>query len=156
MSHAIRLKTALFTQNASIDDNAARRRTARRFFLGLGLFFLANPPMDALSASSSLSGSWRGGGWVSFSSGQKERAHCTARFSAESAKTYRVNAVCTTDSGKVSQTASVRQTGANTYVGSFHNSEYDVSGSIRITVRGASQTVHLTSNSGAASLILRR
>jgi hypothetical protein len=157
MSPAIRLKIALFMQNARIDDNdAPRRRAAPQLFLALGLFFLASLPTQALSAPSSLSGSWSGGGWVSFASGQKERAHCRARFSARSAKTYRVDAVCATDSGRVSQTASVRQTGANTYVGSFHNSEYDVSGSIRITVRGASQSVSLTSGSGSAFLTLRR
>jgi|WetSurMetagenome_2_1015567.scaffolds.fasta_scaffold260074_1 hypothetical protein len=152
MSRAVRLKTDLLMQNASTEGASARRR----LFLAFGLLFLASLPTDALAASNSLNGSWSGGGWVSFSSGQKEHAHCRARFSALSAGAYSVNAVCATDSGKVSQSARVRQTGANTYAGSFHNREYDVSGSIHITVHGGSQSVRMTSDSGSAALTLRR
>jgi len=103
-----------------------------------------------------LAGSWSGGGWVSFASGSKERARCKVRYTAQSATHFRFSGTCATESGRVSQTATVRKSGANSYAGSFHNSEYDVSGSIRVVVRGNSQTATLTSGSGSAVLTLSR
>jgi hypothetical protein len=50
----------------------------------------------------------------------------------------------------------VRQVGDNSYQGSFFNSEYNVSGTIRVVVRGNSQSVHLSSGAGSASLRLSR
>jgi hypothetical protein len=45
---------------------------------------------------------------------------------------------------------------ANRYVGDFYNSEYDISGRIRVSVSGSSQTVTFSSARGKGSLSLRR
>jgi hypothetical protein len=103
-----------------------------------------------------LAGSWSGGGWVSFATGSRERARCRARYSARSASSYALNATCATASGSVTQDANVRRVGANSYAGSFHNSQYNVSGRIHVTVRGSRMSVTISSDSGSASLSLSR
>ena len=104
----------------------------------------------------SLEGSWSGGGSVAFASGQHERARCRAHYRRASATAYTLTATCATPSGRATQTATVHKVGGNTYQGHFHNVEYDVSGTIYITVGGNRQSVRLTSESGSASLELRR
>ena len=103
-----------------------------------------------------LEGSWRGGGSVSFASGQKERAQCRAQYRRASGSSYTVTATCATPSGRATQTATLRQVGGNTYQGQFHNSEYDVSGTIFVTVSGNRQSIRLTGDAGSASIELRR
>ena len=125
----------------------------RRFLLSL-LTIFALWPLAGASAPSGLEGTWNGKGWVSFSSGKRENARCRINFSG-SVKRYLLTATCATESGRISQTASVRQAGANAYVGSFYNGEYDVSGTIRITTRGT-PTARLTSGSGSAVFTLSR
>lgn len=104
--------------------------------------------------SGGLEGSWKGGGWVSIA-GNRERAHCHVHYTPAGSQ-YSLNATCATDSGKVSQTARVHKAGDHAYKGSFYNSEYDVSGQVRIIVRGNTQTVTLTSEGGTALLTLTR
>jgi hypothetical protein len=104
----------------------------------------------------SLEGSWSGGGSVAFASGQHERAKCNAQYRRASGNAYTVTATCATPSGRATQTATLRQVGGNTYRGQFHNSEYNISGTIYVTVGGNRQSVRLTSGSGSASLELRR
>ena len=89
--------------------------------------------------SGTLAGSWSGGGWVSFASGNKERARCHAHYNRAGSSSYELNASCATASGKASQTATVHQTGPNRYSGSFHNSEYNVSGTIHVVVRATAR-----------------
>jgi hypothetical protein len=97
-----------------------------------------------------LEGSWSGGGSVSFSSGTKEQARCRANYRRRTPDSYTLRAVCATPSARAEQTATVRRVGSNRFAGSFYNSEYNVSGSIYIVVRGGSQNVRLTSDAGWA------
>ena len=106
--------------------------------------------------ASSLTGSWSGGGWVSFASGKKENARCHAHYSRAGGSSYNLSATCATASGKASQAATVHQVSANHYQGRFHNDEYNISGTIRIAVSGNSQSVSLSGDSGSASLHLSR
>jgi hypothetical protein len=108
------------------------------------------------SNAPSLAGSWSGGGWVSFASGTRERARCRAHYSRAGGDSYVLSATCATASGNASQTATVYKVSTNRYRGSFHNPEYNVSGSIRIVVQGNSQSVTLSGDSGSASLSLSR
>ena len=110
----------------------------------------------AMAQSTSLEGPWRGGGSVAFTSGQRERAECRADYHRASGTSYTLTATCATPSGRATQTATVRRVGGNTYQGQFHNSEYNVSGTIFVTVSGNRQSVRLTSDSGSASFELRR
>jgi hypothetical protein len=110
----------------------------------------------SIAQPANLEGSWSGGGVVSFASGARERARCRAHYSRRSRTSYALTATCATPSGRATQSASVRQVGGNSYQGSFYNSEYNVSGTIHVLVRGNSQSVHLSSGAGSASLRLSR
>ena len=48
-----------------------------------------------------LAGSWSGGGWVSFASGNKERARCHAHYSRAGGSSYELSASCATASSHV-------------------------------------------------------
>ncbi len=102
-----------------------------------------------------LAGSWSGGGWVSFASGSKEKARCTARYTGGGGS-YTVTATCATASGKASQSAQIFKVSGSSYKGSFFNSEYNVRGSIRVVVNGKSQSVSLSGDGTSAQLNLRR
>ena len=105
----------------------------------------------------SLEGSWSGGGSVTFfTSGASEQARCRARYSRLSGERYALSATCATASARASQTATLRKISDNTYRGSFHNSEYDVKGTIYVVVRGNSQSVTLTSAQGGGKFQLSR
>jgi hypothetical protein len=110
----------------------------------------------AAAEQAELAGSWSGGGSVTYSSGSREKARCRATFSKLGATAYKVNATCATASGKVAQQANVRRAGANTFTGSFRNAEYNMEGTIHISVNGNSQNVTLTSSQASASLRLNR
>jgi hypothetical protein len=62
---------------------------------------------------------------------------------------------CATPSGSVFQSARLRKVGANSYAGSFFNSQYNTGGTIHVTVHGNTQSVSLRSSAGSASLTLR-
>ena len=117
---------------------------------------LAGGSVGAAAESGSLEGSWRGGGRVTLPSGAVETARCRVHYNRESKTSYSADASCATASGRVDQSARLRQTGANSYSGTFHNSEYGVSGSIHVTVSGSSQSVSLSGGGGSASLRLSR
>jgi hypothetical protein len=107
-------------------------------------------------AAADLSGSWRGGGTVSFASGKGERAKCRASFSRVSGTSYAMSATCATASGSVTQQATLRQVGANSYRGSFYNPEWDTSGSISVRVAGRSLSANVSATKGSASMHLSR
>lgn len=126
---------------------------------------LALVPLAALSASAAsapsmadpgLAGSWRGGGWVAFSNGKKEKARCRATYRRAGKGSYRLSATCATSSGKASQTATVYRLASGRYRGSFYNTDYNVRGTIRVVVSGGSQRVSLAGDGASASLHLRR
>ncbi|MGE0629183.1 MAG: hypothetical protein AB7O43_15260 [Hyphomicrobiaceae bacterium] len=106
--------------------------------------------------SAELTGAWSGGGRVVFSGGQSERAVCRARFTRRSSSRYVMNAVCATQSARVSQTATVRHMSGNSFYGSFFNEDYNLRGTLRILLRGNRLTASLLADSGAAHLSLRR
>ena len=117
---------------------------------------VAGPASSKAGSGGDLTGSWSGGGWVSFASGTKERARRRARYSRAGGNGYQLSATCATASGTASQTATVYQISPNRFRGSFHNAEYSVSGTIRIVVQGNSQSATLAGDSGSASLSLSR
>jgi hypothetical protein len=107
-------------------------------------------------AGSGLSGSWSGGGWVMFSTGNREKASCRASYRQQGGDSYSLQATCATSSGKASQTATVYKVSANRYRGSFYNSDYNVRGTIRVAVNGSSQSVDLSGEGASASLSLHK
>jgi len=108
-------------------------------------------------AEPSLEGAWSGGGEVAFAAtGSRERARCRAHYQRRSKDSYAMQATCATASGKAAQTATLHRVGENKYRGNFHNAEYDISGTIFVTVSGNSQSVRLSSSSGSALFRLSR
>ena len=107
-------------------------------------------------ADPGLAGSWSGSGWVSFSTGNKEKARCRATYSRAGKNSYRLHATCATSSGRASQTATVYHVSGSRYRGSFYNSDYNVRGTIRVVVSGGSQRISLAGDGASASLSLRR
>ena len=111
-------------------------------------------PAEARGEGGSIVGSWSGGGTVVYSSGQRERARCHASYSGGGVSVM-MSGTCATPSGSVFQAARLRRVGANSYAGSFYNSQYNTAGSIYVTVHGSTQSVSLRSSAGSASLTLR-
>lgn len=106
--------------------------------------------------SAVLVGTWAGNGSIDFSSGKKERARCRAHFAKVGETSYEMSASCATASAKVDQSAELTKVGANSYVGSFFNQQYNTGGRIRITVSGRSGSVRLSGEAGTAFFNLRK
>lgn len=152
------MNTHILQKISSNSAGAARWRTARQ---------LAVLPLAALALTvgigsseadpgKGLTGSWSGGGWVSFSNGSKEKARCRASYHPAGGGSYKVHATCATSSGKASQTATVYKLTDNRYRGSFYNSDYNVRGTIRVVVSGSTQKVSLAGDGTSAHLSLSR
>ncbi len=135
--------------------HAQLRKVGRYWVIAaaLPLGLLAVP--QARSEPAALAGTWSGGGVVEYITGSRERARCQANYSAGSS-TVSINATCATPSGSISQYARLRKIGANSYAGTFFNSQYNTSGSIHVVVHGNNQSVSIASGSGSAALSLRR
>jgi hypothetical protein len=104
----------------------------------------------------SLEGSWSGSGHVHFASGNSEAARCRASFRKAGGNSYSMNAICATQSARVEQTAHLERVSAGRFVGDFHNAEYNVSGSITVSVRGGGLSASLRGNGGSAQFSMRR
>ncbi len=104
-----------------------------------------------------ISGSWSGFGKAEVaSSGKSENFRCRVTYVRQSAKVYAVNAVCANPSTRIVQTGTVLEVRPNTFVGDFHNAQFDVRGRVRVTVNGGRQAVSLSSPEGNGTLSLRR
>jgi hypothetical protein len=109
-----------------------------------------------MGQQATLEGSWSGGGTVVLPSGDHENARCRATFRRRSGNNFGMNAVCATASVRVVQTAKLVQVSANHFSGGFYNSEYDVSGSITITVHGNRLSASLSAGGGTGHFNLSR
>jgi hypothetical protein len=89
-------------------------------------------------------------------SGGHERAHCRASFRRRSGNNYGMSAVCATASVRVAQSAKLVRVSANRFTGGFYNSEYNISGSIAITVHGNRLSASLRGDGGTAHFDLSR
>ena len=132
------------------------RGSAAAAFAALAMLASPHVGEPALAQSSSLSGSWSGGGLVTFPSGDRERASCRATFRSQGGGSFSMYAVCATSSARVVQTANLSNTGGNTYSGSFFNTEHGVSGAISIRVTGNRLSASLQGGGGSARISLRR
>lgn len=107
-------------------------------------------------AMADLSGSWSGSGSIMLPSGARETARCNVSYRKSSGAGYTALATCATKSTRVTQSAQLRRIGGNEYEGSFYNNEYNVSGSMLVTVSGSRQAVHLSGGGGQATFRLSR
>ena len=112
--------------------------------------------VDPAFAATSLNGVWSGSGVVDPKDGARETVRCRLRYRQESEKVFGVSATCATRSRKIQQTGTLLKVGPTSYVGEFYNPAYDVSGRVRVVVRGSTQTVTFQSARGHGSVSLRR
>jgi hypothetical protein len=144
-------------QISQIHSTAAGNKWVRKLaLLPITALAITGAVAKTTPDSGSLAGSWSGGGWVSFASGNKERARCHASYSRAGGDAYSLSATCATSSGKASQTATVYKVSEGRYRGSFFNSDFNIHGSIRVAVHGNSQDVSLSGDGASASLSLSR
>lgn len=124
--------------------------------LALAVFALL-VSLEGTTAASSLSGTWSGSGKVVPKEGESEKVSCRISYSQQSAKIFGVNIKCTSTSSKqIRQAGQLRQVSPTQYVGEFNYAKRDISGQVRVTVRGSVQTVTFDSNKGQASVTLRK
>lgn len=135
--------------------NGQHWKTGRYWVIAAVLPFSVLASPEARSEAPTLAGAWTGGGIVEYVTGNRERARCHANYSGGTT-TVSLNATCATPSGSISQYARLRKTGANSYSGTFFNSQYNTSGSIHVLVHGNTQSISISSGNGSASLSLRR
>lgn len=102
-----------------------------------------------------LAGAWSGGGTVTLRSGNVEKVRCRATFS-QSGNGASMSASCANATARVTQTAELTRVSPTRYVGEFHNSEFNISGSIRITLSGNTLNASLSGGGGAASMTMNR
>lgn len=102
-----------------------------------------------------LQGTWSGSGYVKPTNGERERVSCRVSYQPQGASVA-VKATCASSSTTIHQTGQLSKVTANKYVGDFYNSEYDVSGRIRVSISGSSQTVSFAGSKGSGSLNLSR
>lgn len=127
----------------------AMRTLGVALILSLGAF--AGP-----AAADTLSGTWSGSGSVSPKDGKTERVRCRITYSPQGASTVGVSATCASSSTTIHQTGSLSKVSDSKYVGDFYNNEYDISGRVRVSVSGSSQTVTFSSARGSGSVSLSR
>ncbi|WP_024275452.1 MULTISPECIES: hypothetical protein [unclassified Hyphomicrobium] len=140
-----------------IQSHLLKARRASVFAVTLaGALGLGMVGAEARAESAMLVGTWAGNGNINFSSGTKEKARCRAHFAKTGARSYRMSATCATSSARVDQTAELTKYGANRYVGSFFNQQYNTGGSIKITVSGRTGDVSLAGEAGTAFFRLRK
>jgi hypothetical protein len=118
---------------------------------GTGLLGGASP-----AAAQSIHGTWSGGGMIIFPSGEKERARCRATFRQSGGGGLSMHGVCATASVRVSQSASLSRQTSTTYSGEFYNTEYNLSGSIRIRLQGNKLNASLNGGGATAQFVLGR
>lgn len=106
--------------------------------------------------SEPLQGTWSGRGYVEPTNGQRETVSCRVSFTPQGSKVVAVSAICASSSTTIRQTGQLTMVTPNRYVGDFYNSDYDVSGRIRVSVSGSSQTVTFSSARGSGSLSLTK
>jgi hypothetical protein len=96
-----------------------------------------------------LDGSWTGHGHVRFPSGATENAQCSASFKRYGSMSFEIEAHCATASGKVDQTAIVKQVADKKFTGNFKNTDFGITGSIDIIVDGTTLQAALAGDNGA-------
>jgi hypothetical protein len=120
----------------------------------LALVSFAADATPQIANAAGLEGTWSGSGIAKPKEGQSERVRCKITYSRESEKVFGVAATCATPSVKFHQTGKVLMVNPNRYVGDFYNPEFDVSGRVRIILRGSSQSISFSGPRGSGSMTL--
>ncbi len=128
-----------------------RARTSLLLLVALALV-LSIGQADAAS----LEGTWSGSGVANPKDGPREKVRCRISYKRESEKVFGLTATCATRSNKIQQTGKLLMVSATSYVGDFYNPAHDVSGRVRVVIRGSRQTVTFQSARGSGRVTLRK
>lgn len=131
-----------------------RKRSMKNFRVVLAAVMLSLLPDAAISAP--LEGSWRGTGYVKPTDGERRQVECEVRFVPQGSKAVAVSATCRSNSTTIHQTGQLSVVTSERYIGDFYNSEYDISGRIRVIVKGSSSIVTFSGPRGSGNLNLRK
>lgn len=112
--------------------------------------------LETAAGATSLDGVWSGSGMVNPKDGQRETVRCRLSYKQETEKVFSLTATCATRSRKIQQTGQLLKVGPTSYVGDFYNPGYDISGRVRVVVKGSVQTVTFQSARGSGSVELRK
>jgi len=112
--------------------------------------------LETAAGATSLEGVWSGSGVVNPKDGPRETVRCRLSYKQESEKVFGLTATCATPSRKIQQTGKLLKVGPTSYVGEFYNPGYDISGRVRVVVKGSTQTVTFQSAKGSGSVNLRK
>ncbi len=111
----------------------------------------------ASAQAKGLNGSWSGFGKAKLaSSGKTEKFRCKVTYNQETDKVFGVKAICANPSLKIVQTGKVLRVRENTYRGELYNQAYDLTGNVRIVVKGSEQQVTVTAAQGNGSMTLKK
>ncbi len=135
---------------------AMQGRWIVKLILSLFVLGLTLVPATSQAQSRSIEGSWRGSGFFKPSSGAREKIRCRVSYNKITNKIFSFSGTCANPAGSIRQSGEMIRATDNRYVGEFHNSEFGISGRIRVIVRGNRQTVILTSSQGSGQLNLSR
>lgn len=125
-------------------------------FAGCFLTIAAVVAYSGSAFAETLRGTWVGSGHINPGNGQRERVRCRVTYSPRSARIIGVVATCASPSATLRQTGELVKVSESRYVGDFYNSQFDLSGRVRVLLSGGRQTVTLSSSRGGGSLVLRR
>lgn len=128
----------------------------RKLSLMMTVVTLTTLQAGAASAESGLAGTWSGNGYVMPKDGARESVRCRVRFNKQSSTVYSVAAQCEGSATSVNQTGEVIEVSGGRYAGDFYNSQYDISGRVRVQMNGNHQTVTFSGSRGQGSLSLTR
>ncbi len=106
--------------------------------------------------AASLAGEWAGSGVFSPNDGPREKVRCRISYKQESEKVFGLTATCATRSNKIQQTGTLLMVNTTNYIGDFYNPAHDVTGRVRVVVRGTRQTVTFESARGRGRVTLRK
>lgn len=126
--------------------------TMRRLVVALPLALAA---LTSAAHADTLSGTWSGSGSFKPTEGKSEAVRCKITYTPQGAAVA-VSAACASASATIRQTGSLTKVSDTKYIGDFYNDEYNVSGRVRVTVHGSSQSVSFSSAKGSGSMNLSR
>jgi hypothetical protein len=142
--------------HALIVMSVARRSQMKAPMAPLVLVTLVIFVAPQQAVAQSLEGTWSGSGAAKPTSGQTERVRCRITYGRENPKVFSVAATCATPSVTFHQTGTLLMVSPTRFVGDFYNPEYDVSGRVRVTLKGSTQTVTFSGPKGTGSMTLTR
>ena len=124
------------------------------FSLTIALFVMTIAPLHAQNTA--LEGTWSGSGTMQARDNPPQKLTCRIKYRRETDKVYKLAAKCVTISTAINQTGKLLKVNAGVYVGEFHVATYDISGRVRVTIKGGVQTMSFKSSRASGSVTLSK